>query len=152
MQFPFRPIKGQAFRLYFSVIQSNSSLNISDGTSASRRCYVSKDGGALTVATNSVAIIASPGSNTSPCLFYIDLTASEMDADNITVSGTFGSNSSTTNGSFQIHIYTTSPELSSAPSLNSSIADKIPLQVMHLVRIHSVLGKPSRISVTTLIC
>ena len=124
---PFRPIKAQSFRLYFSLegIEDRSFASRGivwrNGGIGSATWTISKDGGSPVSLTNTpVAVNGSQG--------YIDLTAVEMTADVIMVYGKFYSNnvSSDTTGYLSSSIiYTTSNELASIPTLNSSLAEKI---------------------------
>lgn len=87
--YPFIVEKGKAFRLYlhFSV-GASSTPGASDITSATITPTISKDGGAWSACTNTVVKIAkndSLGVMTYGSA-YLDLTANEMNADNILVS------------------------------------------------------------------
>jgi hypothetical protein len=87
--YPFIVEKGKAFRLYlhFSV-GASSTPSASDITNATITPAISKDGGAWSLCTNSVVKIAkndSLGVMTYGSA-YIDLTATEMNADNVLVS------------------------------------------------------------------
>lgn len=123
---PFRPIKGQAFRLYFETPGTSNLATVPNPCPAyvsfsSLTFRISKDGAAATTLTNA-PVEYGTGKG------YVDLTSTEMNADTISISCNQQSNSNTTNGTncaVSIIIYTTSSELSSAPTLNSSIADKI---------------------------
>lgn len=75
------PIRGQAYRLYVSLpSQSDPRTMQSNPTLASGDAKVSKDGGAL---SNTATLpVVTPASSK---LVQVDLSASEMDADNVTV-------------------------------------------------------------------
>lgn len=74
-------IRGQAFRFYVGLVsQSDPKLLQSNPTLASGDVKVSKDGGAEANLTTLPAV--TPASSTS---VQVDLSASEMDADNVTV-------------------------------------------------------------------
>lgn len=87
--YPFIVEKGKQFRLYlhFSV-GASSTPGASDITNATITPVISKDGGAWSLCTNSIVKIAkndSLGTMTQGGA-YIDLTADEMNADNILIS------------------------------------------------------------------
>lgn len=129
MYLSLRPIKGQSFRLYFS---GNGTRQSSIGTGnasampdfiafSSLTFLLSKDGGSF-VSPSNAPVDVSGGRG------YVDLTTSEMNADVICFSfykGTYTGNPATTTAANMIVIYTTISELSAAPTLNSSISDKI---------------------------
>jgi hypothetical protein len=80
---PFKPTKGEAFRLYGGQIQTASNgLLLQTGTPQS--LHISKDGGSMTAPTNTIqsTFEASPVYNGA---WYIDLTATEMNADVVQV-------------------------------------------------------------------
>lgn len=120
MYLPFKPIKGQPFRLSFtySMVTGTSFYFTSIEYSG-----ISKDGGQFTETANAPVYIV--GDDTSPTVTalvpYIDLTAAEMNADVIVVLC-----KKTANAAFVVFtIYTQPAELSAAPTLNSSLTDKI---------------------------
>jgi len=83
---PFHPLKGEVFRAYFSLegIEdrdgSNRGIVWRNGSIAGASWKISKDGGAVADLTNApVAVHNSLG--------YVDLTAAEMDADVVLISG-----------------------------------------------------------------
>ena len=67
--FPFQVNKNQAFRLYFSKVNTDGNFAVNSTTS-----YISKDGSSRVAATNSIQTGATGA-------YYIDLTAEEMNAD-----------------------------------------------------------------------
>lgn len=105
------PVRNQAYRLYFNTINSGSTQFIGIGSNS---VAVSKDGSALVLATNS-AVDFTTG------LLYIDLTATEMDADIVCV--TFNGDSSRNDQTFVIK--TIPGELSSIPTSTSDLFSKI---------------------------
>lgn len=119
MYLPFRPIKGQALRVYFATTPEGTTQGTLDTSLAS--IGLSKDGAAFVATTNAVVNISFGISANFNGKFYVDLTASEMDSDIIILAGRGASS----NAFFQTIIYTTAAELSSSPTLNSSVADKI---------------------------
>ncbi len=108
---PFKPIKGQQFTLYFSS-DSSSTNPIT--------VQLSKDGGAFALPSNSITVINNPASATQHIGYSLVLTATEMTADTIYL--IMIQNVLAMTGCV---IYTTEAELSSAPSLNSSMTDKL---------------------------
>ncbi len=84
--YPFIVEKGQALRLFLHFnIGASATPGQSDITSATITTVISKDGSAFVATTNSVVKIDKDeglGLATRGCA-YIDLTASEMNADNI---------------------------------------------------------------------
>ncbi len=71
------PIKGQAYRVTFPILDADGDL-VSGAVGLDSE--VSKDGGAFADCTNEATEIA-----TSSGIYYLDLTADEMDADTVTV-------------------------------------------------------------------
>jgi len=117
---PFKPVKGQAFTY---VGSANIVSATAENYSASPTVYISKDGGALNSTANSPTAVYE-GSPSYVGYFTLALTSSEMDADFVVVvlrglaySG-WGENQT-------IIIYTIPAELSAAPTVNSSIEEKI---------------------------
>lgn len=124
---PFKPIKGQAFTLYFDKHSIEGYVNRYGAaeyniSSASFTWGVAKDGGTSTTPTNAV-------SNKSGNSASLLLTATEMNCDVLVLSGTYsfdnGSGSGIGGGVVTVIIYTQSAELSAVPTLNSSLSDKI---------------------------
>lgn len=106
------PVRNQAYRLYFCAVNPGSSdAFVSIGTNT---ISVSKDGSALVTATN-----AGVGLDTG--LFYVDLTATEMDADIVCV--TFNGDTSRNDQTFVIK--TIPGELSSIPTSTSDLFSRI---------------------------
>lgn len=66
---PFQPTKNKAFRLYFSKVNTDGNFAVNATT-----VYISKDGSTRTEATNSIVTV-------STGVYYIDLTADEMNAN-----------------------------------------------------------------------
>jgi hypothetical protein len=104
---PFYPIRGQQFTVFGNLSPWGSYTNYATPSSV----YVSKDSGSLTECTNALVTM---GSNAA-----VTLTADEMDADVVLVEFRGGSYKGVT------VLYTQKSELASAPSINSSIAEKI---------------------------
>lgn len=73
---PF-PIKNQAYRVTFPILDADGDLVTAAGALDSE---VSKDGGAFTDCTNEATEIA-----TSSGMYYLDLTATEMNADTVAI-------------------------------------------------------------------
>ena len=120
---PFRPIKGQQFTLYFSSIgidynaQERARLFVISQSSIT--WTISKDGGSFATPSNSVTEITT-GHNS------LVLTATEMAADVIILQGNFSTGTVAPDScAMSVIIYTTLAELGAAPTLNSSIADKV---------------------------
>ena len=83
---PFRPKKGEAFRLYFGNTKSNGEAPTSDETPTSAFGYrISKDGAASVATTNVPTFIGTGNGGLDRAIMYLDLTASEMDADEIVI-------------------------------------------------------------------
>ena len=120
MYLPFRPMKGQQFVLYMPITEATNTPVLSSYTYLG----ISKDGGQFTETANSATFITADSSDTSATSYraYVTLTALEMDADVIIVSGRNNGSSNTVQ---QVIIYTTAPELAAVPTLNSSITDKV---------------------------
>jgi len=119
MFLPFKPIKGQAFRLYLDTTQSNfNSEPYADYTEV----YISKDGGTFAEATNSIVQIDPADALFTDHRSYIELTSNETDADFLWI---IASDQSTYYRYGDIFIYTQEEELSSVPSKTSSISEKI---------------------------
>lgn len=113
---PFKPIKGQAFTVYFAFISSDGTRpSISSFTNA----LISKDGAAYASLSNAPVEIDSSTTG-KRATFSLVLTSSEMSANVIFLNFTPNSGEQ-----ISVIIYTTLSELSAAPTLNSSIADKI---------------------------
>lgn len=70
------PVKGQAYRLYGAISNVTTGKVITGGLT-SLACSLSKDGAAFTSSTNAPVEIGTTG------FFYVDLTATEMDASAI---------------------------------------------------------------------
>lgn len=119
MFLPFRPIKGQALTVCWT-----NDVSTGFGTAvAYNKIAVSKDGGTFGPSTNNPTFLLQIPGTTTKMAVRIDLTASEMDADIIVL---YPYVTSSPNSLVQpIVIYTTPAELSAAPTINSSIADKI---------------------------
>src|SRR4051812_46551477 len=71
------PIKNTAFRIYFALRLNTGALS---SGAAGLDSEVSKDGGTFTDCTNEATEIA-----TSSGIYYLDLTSTEMNADNVSV-------------------------------------------------------------------
>lgn len=110
---PFRPIKGQAFTLTYA----NSTSGMNSGAADPLSITIYKDGGSGNASTNSSTLLGL-GNRT------LVLTSAEMDADVVIVHFEYSS-ASTGGAEGSVIIYTTVSELAAAPTLNSSIADKI---------------------------
>lgn len=121
---PFKPIKGQEFVLYFS---STADQGI-PGSLASGWDYfgISKDGAQFTETSNSPTEIAADASSATGTRAncFVTLTATEMDADAIIIAG-YDTGGGSAIGSFCMVIYTQVSELAAAPTLNSSLSDKL---------------------------
>jgi len=77
----YPPLKNSAYKLIFPIFDASGNLLSAAGSLAAR---VSKDGTAFAVATNAVAEIGTDG------VYALDLTATEMNADQIAVRVTSG--------------------------------------------------------------
>lgn len=120
---PFKPIKGQQFKLYFGE-------KFAGGTS-NRLVKISKDGGAFATTTN--ALVMDYNNDNSPNwreAYNLTLTATEMNADAITL---FVFYDGTTNFRHAITIYTQEAELSSTPTINSPVSEKITAMFQYLL-------------------
>lgn len=114
------PVRNQAYRLYFCTVNiGSSSTFISIGTNT---ISVSKDGSALVTATN-----AGVGLDTG--LLYVDLTATEMDADIVCVifNGDLNRNDQT------FIIKTIPGELTSIPTSTSDLFSRIVAIFQYLI-------------------
>jgi hypothetical protein len=120
MYLPFKPIKGQAFTLYLPMVEATTPPAITSYTYLG----ISKDGGQFTETTNAATFISTDASDTqgSRGRAFVVLTAAEMNADVIVV---VSNNNGSANQCGNVVIYTTESELATAPTLNSSIADKV---------------------------
>ncbi len=135
MYLPFRPIKGQAFRLYFNTAGTYNirSDQYSDAAQYAQISFVnfssigvvnfkiSKDGASESQTVNAPVQI-------STGVGYIDFTAEEMNCDCAIFVINYNRNTLTYGGySVQksINIYTQPEELTSAPTKLSSLEDKI---------------------------
>lgn len=120
--FPFRPIKGVAFRLYFDF---NDAENTPSLDSAYSYAGISKDGGTFTETSNAVVEISSDSSDAIATRgrFYIDLTSTEMDANVVCLA--FRDSSTGASTIAQRIIYTAPTELSAAPTKSSGVDEKL---------------------------
>lgn len=120
MYLPFKPLKGIAFRIYFTTDTSSASAPADPNPFT--YIGISKDGGQFTETSGTPTQITTDATSTASTVgcYYLDLTASEMDASAITIRY---SRTSVANGT--LIIYTTVSELAAAPTSSSSISDKI---------------------------
>ncbi len=121
MYLPFRPIKGQQFTFQLTgTAEGTASAN----TSTFTYLGISKDGGQFAATANSATFIATDAADTvaSRGQAYVVLTASEMNADIIMI---VARDSNVTGAAYRFVIYTQPGELTAAPTVNSSVADKI---------------------------
>jgi len=121
---PFRPTKGQSFRLYFGALSADNTVGFPNLTTGTPDIYISKDGQTFTVPTNNfVTVSDNPGGFASHAnYFYIDLTAEEMNADTIII--TFKSPSIQYYGYGHRYIIYTTPKVLTDDDL-TDVADKV---------------------------
>lgn len=122
---PFRPIKGQPFRLYFSGVRTDTTA-FAHKAPDTNTSYICKDGGSIETTINTIAYLGTT-SNLTNCIQYLDLTAEEMNADVIVLNLRSFSTKEDIRAieAIGMTIYTQPEELTSAPSKISSLEDKI---------------------------
>ena len=81
---PFRPTKGAAFKVYFDTINITNYSTFLSSTPTNMVTKISKDNGAWASTTNNFTAIGTPAADNSA--HYVQLTATEMDADIVIVS------------------------------------------------------------------
>lgn len=121
---PFRPTKGQAFRLYFGALSSDNNPAFPGLNTGIPDIYISKDGQAFANVTNTfVTVSDNPGGYASYAnYFYLDLTSEEMDADVVVI--TFKSPSIQYYGYGHRYIIYTTPKILTDEDL-TDVADKV---------------------------
>lgn len=119
---PWRARKGVALRVYFGHPATAATIYPASAGGTMNTC-VSKDGAQMVTASNApVHITAEDTTVQNRGRWYIDLTATEMDADVVLLA----SSCSTSNTlSITIIIYTIADELAAAPTIATTIEQKI---------------------------